>query len=367
MRGTIGVLMLSAAVFAVAGETDWAAMEYTPHFAYQAVDGQGFGTFPLNAPVKLRGVLLNRGADLLDPTPDLPSFLGGQWQVFVQASGDADQGGTALFMAQRYSDLPFVPPGNSYTAEEWLAELHRLMHDPATGHPFAPGDLVEVRARAPGLFFRGKTNVNEVHRKTPATDFDIVLLQAGFGRSVTDVPLSFVKDAADQFIFDPQRLTGCEWLQGTLVRFRDVTFVSTAGWAPNATLTVQDGTGRTFPVRLGRGAGLATCPAPVGPVTLVGIFDQEDDTPADGWRGGYRLWVPAYAGYVVPSAAAIPGDVNCDGVVGFDDIGPLVLALGGPEGYLTQYPCCPHTNADCNGDGAVDFDDIDAFVALLGS
>ena len=253
------------------------------------------------------------------------------------------------------------------TAEEWLAEIDRLTHDPATGRPFAPGDLVEVRARAPGLFFNGKTNVNEVHRKTPATDFDIVLLQAGFGRSMTEVPLSFVKDAADQFIFDPQRLTGCEWLQGTLVRFRGVTFVSTSGWAPNATLTVQDATGRTFPVRLGRGGGLAACGAPAGPVTLVGIFDQEDNTSADGWMGGYRLWVPDYAGYVIPAALELPGDLNCDGLVNFDDIDPFVLSLGDAEGYHAAYPCCRHENADCNGDGAVDFDDIDAFVAVLGS
>jgi len=367
MRGTMVLAILWAAVWAAADEPDWAAMGYTPHFAYQAVDVSGAGTFPLNAPVKLRGVLLNRGEELLNPTADLPSFLGGQWQVFVQAVGDADQGGTALFMAQRYSDLPFVPPGNSYTAEEWLAEIDRLTHDPATGRPFAPGDLVEVRARAPGLFFNGKTNVNEVHRKTPATDFDIVLLQAGFGRSMTEVPLSFVKDAADQFIFDPQRLTGCEWLQGTLVRFRGVTFVSTSGWAPNATLTVQDATGRTFPVRLGRGGGLAACGAPAGPVTLVGIFDQEDNTSADGWMGGYRLWVPDYAGYVIPAALELPGDLNCDGLVNFDDIDPFVLSLGDAEGYHAAYPCCRHENADCNGDGAVDFDDIDAFVAVLGS
>jgi hypothetical protein len=59
------------------------------------------------------------------------------------------------------------------------------------------------------------------------------------------------------------------------------------------------------------------------------------------------------------------GDLNCDGVINFDDIDPFVLALSDPANYQAAYPYCDLLNADCNGDGAVDFDDIDAFVALL--
>jgi hypothetical protein len=60
-----------------------------------------------------------------------------------------------------------------------------------------------------------------------------------------------------------------------------------------------------------------------------------------------------------------PGDLNCDGLVTFDDIDPFVLALTGYDPYHDQYPNCDWMLADCNGDGAVNFDDIDAFVALL--
>jgi len=62
-----------------------------------------------------------------------------------------------------------------------------------------------------------------------------------------------------------------------------------------------------------------------------------------------------------------PGDLNCDGVVNFDDIDAFVLALGGPAGYGAVFPDCDVTLADLNEDGAVNFDDIDPFVAALGS
>jgi hypothetical protein len=60
-----------------------------------------------------------------------------------------------------------------------------------------------------------------------------------------------------------------------------------------------------------------------------------------------------------------PGDLNCDGVVNFDDINPLVLALSDPAGYQAAYPDCNILNADCNADGVVNFDDINPFVAIL--
>jgi hypothetical protein len=62
---------------------------------------------------------------------------------------------------------------------------------------------------------------------------------------------------------------------------------------------------------------------------------------------------------------SIPGDLNCDGGVDFDDIYPFVLALSDPAAYQAAYPNCNITNGDCNGDGLVDFDDINPFVALL--
>ena len=61
----------------------------------------------------------------------------------------------------------------------------------------------------------------------------------------------------------------------------------------------------------------------------------------------------------------IPGDMNCDGAVNFDDINPFVLALSDPPGWHAAYPDCNLLNGDVNGDGAVDFQDINPFVALL--
>jgi hypothetical protein len=59
------------------------------------------------------------------------------------------------------------------------------------------------------------------------------------------------------------------------------------------------------------------------------------------------------------------GDLNCDGVINFDDINAFVLALSGEEAYQAAFPSCHWLNADCNADGQVSFDDINAFVALL--
>ncbi len=59
------------------------------------------------------------------------------------------------------------------------------------------------------------------------------------------------------------------------------------------------------------------------------------------------------------------GDLNCDGVVDFDDINPFVLALSDPASYQLAFPDCNYLNADCDQDGDVDFADINAFVALL--
>ncbi|MEW6249229.1 MAG: HYR domain-containing protein [Planctomycetota bacterium] len=59
------------------------------------------------------------------------------------------------------------------------------------------------------------------------------------------------------------------------------------------------------------------------------------------------------------------GDLNCDGVVNFNDINPFVLILSDPVGWQAQYPGCPPANGDVNRDGQVNFDDINPFVALL--
>ena len=94
-------------------------------------------------------------------------------------------------------------------------------------------------------------------------------------------------------------------------------------------------------------------------------------------RWGYKVnsaaW--AYSGWnlddieiwgLMPATPPLcAGDVNCDGIVDYDDIDIFVAALGFVGG--TGWPhTCPWLNADCTLDGDVNYDDIDAFVARIG-
>ena len=79
--------------------------------------------------------------------------------------------------------------------------------------------------------------------------------------------------------------------------------------------------------------------------------------------GGNLFWIlPEGRALVLRDAR---GDLNCDGVVNFDDINPFVLAFSDPAGYHAAYPNCNILNGDCNGDGVVNFDDINPFIAIL--
>ncbi len=60
-----------------------------------------------------------------------------------------------------------------------------------------------------------------------------------------------------------------------------------------------------------------------------------------------------------------PGDLNCDGVVDHNDVGPFALALTDPNVYNTTFPGCDITRADMNGDGSNNGLDIPFLVATL--
>jgi len=93
-------------------------------------------------------------------------------------------------------------------------------------------------------------------------------------------------------------------------------------------------------------------------------------------------WLPGLGGGysnlgVAPDLTTIPGtqyalvplvrrgDLNCDGVVGFGDINPFVLALTDAALWQVTYPACPTLNGDIDGNGSVGFEDINPFVTLL--
>jgi hypothetical protein len=61
----------------------------------------------------------------------------------------------------------------------------------------------------------------------------------------------------------------------------------------------------------------------------------------------------------------VPGDLNCDGSVDFNDIDPFIVALISRDDYESQYPACDYFNGDIDGNGPVDSDDIDGFVECL--
>jgi hypothetical protein len=64
--------------------------------------------------------------------------------------------------------------------------------------------------------------------------------------------------------------------------------------------------------------------------------------------------------------AAIPGDLNCDGAIGFGDINPFVLYLSNFATWQATYPGCPASTGDINNDGTFpDLGDINPFVTLL--
>ncbi len=364
----IATLIVSFAAYAHAQPIDWEAMDYTSHADLQATDSSGAGTFPMTEPIKVKGVLLHHSTDMLNVTPGAPGYLGGMWQTFFQTVEPDDFGGTALWMGQYIGKITGTHPAGSYTDQEWLDEIYRLTHDPITDHEFQPGDLVEIRARAPGLHYKGKTNINEQHSNNPLADFDIYLLEADHGiPHPTLLVLSDLKDANDIFIFDASRATGCEHYQGTLVRINDITLVDASGWGPNADLCITDGTA-TFPIKLALGSGYIDFPAPTGAFDIIGILDQEDADDGNGLMSGYRLWVSADYdgnGCTVPAQFIIPGDMNCDGAVDMEDVEPFVLSLTDPSSYESTYDCCDISAGDVDGNSDLNGLDIEAFLAIL--
>lgn len=361
-----GILVLAVVLVPGAPGQNWDQVPLISHQTFQAVNPDGSSAYSGGFPVRLRGVLLNNHEDWLDPRPAYdpeyhPWQMGGQWEVFVQTADPNDFGGTACWMGQNYGNVPWhADPTFSYTDSEWLAELARVNHDPNTGILLRRGDLIEIRGRG-GLPYAGKMNVNEQHSNDPALDFELILLQQGYGLPTpAPVILSDLKDPNNAFIWDWTRQTGGERYQATLIEVQDVHLVSSAGWGANAQMTVTDSTGRTLPMRLGRNPAFQQVPAPNGEFDVVGILNQVSSSGI----GGYYLLVLSPVDFTPP--LPFYGDANCDGEITFADIDYFLVALAGQATWEQLYPDCPWLSADMNRDGEVTFADIDGFVAALG-
>ncbi len=82
-----------------------------------------------------------------------------------------------------------------------------------------------------------------------------------------------------------------------------------------------------------------------------------DEAARQQWLRETRQWIVSVDRHL--------GDLNCDGVVDFDDISPFVKALVGQAVYESWYPDCNWLNGDYDNDASVDFADIRPFVAAL--
>ncbi len=112
------------------------------------------------------------------------------------------------------------------------------------------------------------------------------------------------------------------------------------------------------------------CDATTGKIQRANLDGTSPEDVVTGLTGIYRIaFVPASADVNhngVPDECEVHrGDLNCDGVVNFDDINPFVLALVSQAAYEATYPNCLWLNGDINRDGVVNFDDINPFVACL--
>lgn len=331
-RVRIAVFVLVAVICTSVFAQDWPNEPIIKHSIYQAVNGDGTSAYAGGFPLRLRGVLLNNPEDWLDatfqPNPGSGNFnLGAEWEVFVQAvdldgtaydpdpgSAFDDFGGTAAYMAQNYAGLPWVP-GLTYSQTQWTTELDRVNYaggTPGTDPAIRAGDLVEIRARG-GLNFQGKRNVNEQHDTNPSLDFEIVLLEQGFGRPAAQpLTLDTFKDSSNQYIFDDSRQTGGERYQCTWLELRNVMLVDNTGWAPGAELELMDATGRTLPIELGLNPSFATTAAPEGWFNVSGIVNQGgSDT------GGYYLLALEAGDFVVPEPASLMLLAGCGVLIAF--------------------------------------------------
>jgi hypothetical protein len=291
---------------------DWSTVPYIQHSTYQAVNADGTSAYGGAFPVKFVGVVLNNNEDWLDPTAAYDSGvhlwnMGGEGEFYLQAvdldgtdydpfpgTAFADFGGTACWMGQNYGNhIKNQDPTWNYTDSEWYAELDRLgLWRPGTpltaSELVRPGDLVEVRVRG-GLHYKGKMNVNEQHSNAATNDFEIEILQKGFGLpQPTALLLSDLKSSDDVFLFDATRQTGGEAHQSSLVELVGLQLAGSADWTAGSDIAVTDGT-RTMNMHVGLDDGFdGSALVEAGETfSAVGVLDQSSGSGT----GGYQLLV----------------------------------------------------------------------------
>ena len=281
------------------------------HKDIQAIDDMGVASDPKvgsTDKVTLTGIVLNNPEDMLDTTCDAPAWMGGQWQIFIQATEAGDVGGTALWMGQKYSRMG----GVDYTEAEWNAEMDRVNDIDGAGqvdHHLRAGDRVTVEGYA--AFYGGKSNVNERHTSNPFMDFSITYVDSPGLPAATEITVSDLQADTGSAGYDPAYpmfdascATGAELYQGSLVLLQGIRLVGDiSGWGSDAwgdrLLAIEDGLGQSFSLRLPRGSVVDLGDAPTGYFDVLGLINQESGSGSDG-RYGYEI----YALEIIPEPAS---------------------------------------------------------------
>ncbi len=276
----------------------------TMHSEFQAVYDDGTAAWPSSGsagPIQMTGVVINNPWDMLDYGNSAGQP---QWQVMIQAVDAGDFGGSTLYMRKH---IPW-DSGQDYTDGEWTDEMLRVNYpgDPSQSQPaLRYGDVIQVQALAPGLFYEGKYNINEQHQKSSGYDFSITILSRNATPAAANISLSTLKDASDNFIFDETRQTGDERYQGSLVRIDNLKLLDPADWSLGGTVMVEQG-GLTFPMLLGLDPALASINVSdlqTIPFSVTAILDQEDS--AAPFTNGYRLWLTSASNLAVPEPGSL--------------------------------------------------------------
>ncbi|MBL8880166.1 MAG: S8 family serine peptidase [Phycisphaerales bacterium] len=134
-------------------------------------------------------------------------------------------------------------------------------------------------------------------------------------------------------------------------------------WRDNGTSTIS-GTSMATPFVSGTAALLMSYNRTLSIGDIENLLESSADdlgTPAwDQYFGWGRLNTHAAL-----LAAALRGDMNCDGYLNNFDIDPFVLAVSDGAAYSSAFPNCDILRADMNSDNVVNNFDIDGFVAAL--
>ena len=96
--------------------------------------------------------------------------------------------------------------------------------------------------------------------------------------------------------------------------------------------------------------------------------DSSDQRYAQGYL--YPGYGSLYLDLLREATAAgivVPGDMNGDGRIDFDDVESFVLGLSKPQRYESLFGVPAAARGDLDGDGDLDFDDIPGFVDRLGA